>query len=145
MSENQEQLSKSLLTSYSTTLNAIKGNDLKIIVYEDPAWQLRDVLWHIAVWDRQVTKSIQAFTDGREYSIPNFDEDNFNGEAFIEGKKQLRHKYSMNTTRRDEDSGMQSWTYRLKNTHPTFFIHGAMRVETSLPWSRTCSNTIRNI
>jgi hypothetical protein len=87
MPENQEQLSKLLLTSYSTTLNVIDGIDLKIIVYSDPAWQLRDVLWHIAVWDRQVTKSIQAFKDGREYSIPGFDEDKFNDEAFLEGKK----------------------------------------------------------
>jgi hypothetical protein len=75
-----------LITSYSTTLNATKGIDLKIIVYEDPPWELRDVLWHIAIWDRQVTKSIQSFTDGGEYSIPSFDEDKFNAEAFLRGK-----------------------------------------------------------
>ena len=58
----QETLVKSLLTSHSNTQNTIKGIDLEIIVYEDPPWQLRDVLWHIAVWDRQVTKSLVSST-----------------------------------------------------------------------------------
>lgn len=87
MPKNQAQLVNSLSTSYSTTLNAIKGFDLETLVYDEPPWQIRDVLWHIAVWDRQVTKSIQAFSDGTEYSIPDFDEDNFNDAAFLEGKK----------------------------------------------------------
>jgi hypothetical protein len=84
---NQSQLVNSLAQSYSKLQSTIRGNDLETVIYEDPTWQIRDILWHIAVWDRQVTKSILAFQDGSKYSIPNFNEDQFNQEAFLEGNK----------------------------------------------------------
>jgi hypothetical protein len=84
---NQEQLINSLVTSHSSIQNTIKGVDLEIVVYDDPPWQIRDVLWHIAIWDRQVTKSILAFNNGSEYSIPDFNEDDFNNEAYHDGRK----------------------------------------------------------
>lgn len=83
----QEKLVNSLLTSHSNTQNTIRGVDLEIVVYQDPPWQIRDVLWHIAIWDRQVTQSIRAFTDGSEYSIPGYEEDNFNNDMYYEGTK----------------------------------------------------------
>ena len=83
---NQSQLVSSLAQSYSKLQSTIKGNDLETVIYEDPTWQIRDILWHIAVWDRQVTKSILAYQDGSMYLIPDFDEDRFNEETYLEGK-----------------------------------------------------------
>lgn len=62
----------------------IKGVDLETPVYEDGEWQIRDVIGHIAIWDREVVRSIRAFKQGREYSIPNFDEDVYNDRAALE-------------------------------------------------------------
>jgi uncharacterized damage-inducible protein DinB len=60
---------------------------MEVPVHADSDWQIRDIIWHIAVWDRQVTKSIRAFKDGGEYSIPALNEDEFNDLAFQEGRK----------------------------------------------------------
>jgi hypothetical protein len=49
-------------------------------VYEDAGWRIRDILGHIATWDRQVSLSLHAFSGGTEYAIPEFDEDAFNNE-----------------------------------------------------------------
>ena len=83
----QKRLVNSLTTSFLRTKEVIMEVDLERTIYEDPPWQIRDILWHIAVWDRQVTKSIIAFIDDDEYSINNFEEDQFNQEAFLEGRK----------------------------------------------------------
>ena len=76
-----------LKQSNAATQTLIDQIDLELVVYENPEWQVRDVVWHIAVWDRQVAKSIQAFVDGSQYAIPGFDEDKFNGSAFQEGRQ----------------------------------------------------------
>ena len=44
--------------------------DLEIQVYSDDGWRIRDILGHIATWDREVTKSLRAFRAGSEYFIP---------------------------------------------------------------------------
>ena len=87
LDSNQGDLSNSLAQSYANLQDTIKGRDLDIVVYGESSWQIRDILWHIAVWDQQVTKSVLAFNNGSEYSIPGFDEDRFNQEAYLEGKK----------------------------------------------------------
>ena len=75
-----------LARSYSATQALLDKIELDFVVYENPVWQVRDILWHIAVWDRQVTKSIQAFLAGSEYAIPEFEEDQFNNAAFQDGR-----------------------------------------------------------
>jgi hypothetical protein len=57
------------------------------VVFEDPEWQVRDIIWHLAAWDRQVAQSIEAFEFGGQYSIPDFDEDRFNEAAIKEGRE----------------------------------------------------------
>lgn len=84
---NQKDLLNQLNTSHTTTQKSLEGVDLETVVYENPTWQIQDVVWHIAVWDRQATKSIRAFLDDSEYAIPDFNEDAFNGKAYAEGRK----------------------------------------------------------
>jgi len=79
-------LIKKLTESHAATQGILENVDLELLVYPEPAWQVRDILWHIAVWDRQVAKSIQAFLAGGEYAIPEFEEDQFNNAAFQDGR-----------------------------------------------------------
>jgi len=72
-----------LKESCSTILKLLEGIDLEIIVYEDSGWRIKDILGHIATWDNEVRKSIEAFNAGNEYAIQELDENNFNHEAFI--------------------------------------------------------------
>lgn len=76
-----------LAQSYSATQALLDEIELDFVVYENPVWQVRDVIWHLAVWDRQVAKSILAFKDGGQYAIPEFDEDRFNNAAFQDGRQ----------------------------------------------------------
>ena len=95
-STNIPDLVNQLTQSYAATQALIDKLDLNLVVYADPEWQVRDVVWHLAVWDRQSAKSIQAFVDGSKYAIPNFEEDNFNTSALLEGRsltsEQLRRQ-----------------------------------------------------
>ena len=75
-----------LTQSHAATQGILNNVALDFLVYPEPPWQVRDILWHIAVWDRQVTKSIQAFLAGSEYAIPEFEEDQFNNAAFQDGR-----------------------------------------------------------
>lgn len=82
-----ERLVEKLTSSQLKILKTVEGIDLNTIIYENSAWRTRDILWHIAAWDHQVTKSILAFNENHEYSIHDFDEDGFNQTAYIEGIK----------------------------------------------------------
>jgi uncharacterized damage-inducible protein DinB len=83
---NIPDLVNQLTQSYAATQAMIDKLDLNLVVYADPEWQVRDVAWHLAVWDRQSAKSIQAFVEGSEYVIPNFEEDKFNTSSIQESR-----------------------------------------------------------
>ena len=55
-------------------------------VYEDAEWRIRDILGHIATWDREVSKSLGAYRNGTEYFIPDIgdDETDFNKQSVKE-------------------------------------------------------------
>ena len=84
---NQELLLKRLAETHGNLRSLVKGVDLETRVYSD-GWRIRDILGHIAAWDRQVTLALQAFTQGDEYLIPEFDEQMFN-EADVKGQSYL--------------------------------------------------------
>ncbi len=70
-----------LTESHSAIRATIEGIDPERRVYTDTGWRIRDIIGHIAIWDRQVTKSLRAFQAGSEYSIPNLEEHAFNEQA----------------------------------------------------------------
>ncbi|GMQ77707.1 MAG: hypothetical protein BMS9Abin02_0195 [Anaerolineae bacterium] len=75
---DREHLVDLLSATHSKTRAILKGIDLDIQVYDDGGWRIRDILGHIATWDRQVSLSLRAFSSGTEYAIPEFDEEAFN-------------------------------------------------------------------
>ena len=82
--EDTNYLLDMLDKTHSEIRATIKGVDLETLVYEDGEWQIRDVIGHIAIWDSEVVRSIRAYKEGREYSIPNFDEHVYNNRAALE-------------------------------------------------------------
>ncbi|HEY48310.1 MAG TPA: maleylpyruvate isomerase family protein [Anaerolineae bacterium] len=81
-------LLEKLTEAHSATRTILKGVDLEMRVYTDTDWRIRDILGHISIWDREVTKSLRAFLAGTEYSIPDFsDENEFNEQAVIEQRQ----------------------------------------------------------
>jgi hypothetical protein len=80
----KEYLLDLLTKTHSATRATLEGVDPEMRVYTDTGWRIRDIIGHIATWDRQVAKSILAFMEGSEYSIPNLDENVFNQQAVLE-------------------------------------------------------------
>ncbi len=42
------------------------------IVYRDSGWRVRDVIAHVAAWDEEARRSLEAFLRGELYQIPDF-------------------------------------------------------------------------
>jgi uncharacterized damage-inducible protein DinB len=108
------KIAEKLAQSYAATQSLLDQADLEMVVYENPVWRVRDVIWHLAVWDRQVTQSIEAFQSGGQYAIPEFDEINFNmdlieesrqltGEQVVEESQQARRQFIAVVERFSED------------------------------------------
>ena len=84
----KENLIDRLSETHSLMRATLKEIDLDMQVYEDSGWRIRDIIGHIATWDRQVAKSVRAFSHGTEFAIPDFEEDAFNSEN-NEGQSKL--------------------------------------------------------
>ena len=78
-----------LAETHSAIQSILEGVDLELRVYSDTDWRIRDILGHIATWDREVTKSLRAFLTEIEYFIPDLDEDetDFNAKAVFEQRE----------------------------------------------------------
>ena len=89
MNNDKEYLINRLMETHHEIQKIIEKIDLDIPVYDDPEWQVRDVIGHIATWDREMIKTLQAFMDEKEYFIPGIEEDesDFNEIAVEEQRK----------------------------------------------------------
>jgi len=86
--EDKKRLLELLSQSHAATRSALEGIDPEIRVYPDSDWRIRDIIGHIATWDREVAKSLRAFRVGKEYAIPDHDETAFNEQAVL-GQREL--------------------------------------------------------
>ncbi len=79
-------LLEELIETRSATRTLLEDVDPEMRVYTDPEWRIRDILGHIATWDRQGAKSLRAFIAGTEYFIPGIEEDesDYNEQAVLE-------------------------------------------------------------
>jgi hypothetical protein len=79
------ELIKQLADSHATTAELLQGVDLERRAYED--WRIREIIGHLATWDRQVAKSIRAYIQGAEYAIQDLKIDDFNQEETSKQRK----------------------------------------------------------
>ena len=85
--EEKQRLIDLLTETYSKVIELVQGVDAEVQVYPETDWRVRDIIGHLAVWDREVAKSIRAYQGGGEYSIPDLDEDGFNNQNMEELRK----------------------------------------------------------
>jgi uncharacterized damage-inducible protein DinB len=76
--EERKRLAELLNQTHESTRALVDGADLNLQVYETSGWRIRDILGHIATWDRQTVKSLSAYQSGADYFISSHDEDDFN-------------------------------------------------------------------
>ncbi len=81
--DEKRRLLELLAQTHSVTRATLEGIDLDLRVYSDAGWRIRDIIGHIATWDRQVAKSLRAYRIGQEYAIAEFNEDTFNQEDVL--------------------------------------------------------------
>jgi uncharacterized damage-inducible protein DinB len=72
--EEKNRLSVLLADAQSATRATVAGLDLEMPVHSDSGWTVADILGHVATWDREATKSLQAYGAGSEYTTPDLDE-----------------------------------------------------------------------
>ncbi len=84
----------SLLTRLSETHTAtreiLNGVDLEICVFSDTNWRIRDILGHIATWDRVLANALKAYIDGSQFVVIldwDKEEVEFNNRAVLEQSK----------------------------------------------------------
>jgi len=82
-------LLEKLSETHSEIREVINVIDLELRIYSDTDWRVRDILGHIATWDREVTKSLRAYLAGSDYAIPGLkgDEIDFNEQAVKEQRR----------------------------------------------------------
>lgn len=85
--KDKKHLLDLLTETHSAIRTTVTGIDPEMRVYTDTDWRVRDIMGHIATWDRQVAKALRAFRAGTEYSIPDLDEDAFNEQAVLEQRE----------------------------------------------------------
>jgi hypothetical protein len=69
--------------SREKTRTALKGINAEKIVYAASGWRVKDIIAHLTAWELEAATSIRAYTDGKEYTIPDFtDDDAYNETIF---------------------------------------------------------------
>ena len=84
--DKKKYLLERLSDTHSSLQEVLKEVDLELVVYMDTEWQIRDILGHIATWDREVTRALRAYLEGSEYVIQGLagDETDFNAQKVTE-------------------------------------------------------------
>ena len=87
--DEREQVKERITKSHAEILTLLAGTNLEIQVYPGTDWRIRDILGHIATWERESTKSLLAHLNGTDYFIPGIedDENDFNEQAVIKQRK----------------------------------------------------------
>ncbi len=84
--EIKEEILQRLSETHDDLEKTIEGLDLDLVIHADTDWRIRDILGHIATWDRVLIHAIQSFLEGSEYVISGMvgDETDYNQEKVLE-------------------------------------------------------------
>lgn len=132
ITEDKERLLNLLAGSHSDVHATVEGIDLELPVHSDTGWRIREIVGHLAIWDREVVKSIRAFQAGTEYSIPDLDEDAFNREA-----ASAQHKLTAQQVLAEWDNARDDFITAVEELSPDQ-LHG----EFLYPWGDERGNIV---
>jgi hypothetical protein len=87
--EHKEDILQRLSDTHTALKETMEGLDMELVIHDDTDWRIRDIIGHIATWDRVLIHAIQTFLDGSEYVIPGMvgDETDYNAEKVAEQRK----------------------------------------------------------
>ena len=87
--KEKKRLIDSLTEAHLSLRTELDGVDLEMPAYKDDSWRIRDIVGHIATWERVVAKALRAYLAGSEYLVPNPEtyEDKYNEDEVLEQKK----------------------------------------------------------
>jgi len=76
-----------LTKTHSALSTTVADVDPETLIYTEDGtdWRVRDILGHVATWDRQVVMSLRAYQIGEVYLTPDLgeDEDDFNQQSVL--------------------------------------------------------------
>lgn len=83
----QQQVIVRLQQAYDNAEAILRQADANAVVYADSGWRVKDLVAHIAAWETEMYRSLEAYLQGREYAVPGFtDDDTYNAQAYAETK-----------------------------------------------------------
>jgi hypothetical protein len=59
-----------------------------LVVYADSGWRAQDIIAHIAAWEEEVTRALEAYTWDKVYRIPDFELDRYNAAQYEARREQ---------------------------------------------------------
>lgn len=95
--EEKTRLIELLDRSRRETIAAMRGIDDYAPVYPEAGWRVKDILAHIAIWEREALASLQSFHEGESYSLG----EAHDGEAYNREKFQQRYELDPAQVRMD--------------------------------------------
>lgn len=84
--QEKERLLERLTATRAKTLADLKHVNPNIIAHRKSGWLVKDVIGHMAAWDREAAASLRAYVTGDDYR-PQIDMEAFNQQAYQRQKK----------------------------------------------------------
>ncbi len=81
--EEKQRLIALLGSSRRAAIEALRGMDEYAVVYPESGWRVKDVLGHLAAWEREALAALQAYhehdeyTLGEDYELARYNEENY--------------------------------------------------------------------
>lgn len=96
----KERLIKLLISERFKTMQALREVNDFTLIYQDNGWRIKDILGHIATWEREALATLQALNAGDSYSLEtNLDIEQYNQQQFEQRKSyfpaQIRMDWGM--------------------------------------------------
>lgn len=67
--QEKEQLIAELARSRKAMIEALRGVDDYAVVYQENEWRVKDVVGHLAAWEREALAAIQAYSEQDSYTL----------------------------------------------------------------------------
>jgi hypothetical protein len=85
--DEKRRLLALLRERFDEAIAALEGVDYAKVVYIESGWTVKDLIGHVAAWEAEMLKSLEAYAQGREYRIAGFtDDDTFNAQSHARRK-----------------------------------------------------------
>jgi hypothetical protein len=54
----------------------------ELVVHPESGWRAQDIIAHITAWEEEVTRALEAYTWGKFYSIPDYEQERYNAAQY---------------------------------------------------------------